>query len=374
MMSTGKILIVGGYGHVGSGIARRLAALFPGRVSVGGRDIGRATAAALAVGHGAEGRVVDVSRNDLGVALEDVSATVVCIDQRDTRFVEDCLSRGVHYVDISACHGFLSRVEGLDPVARRADSTAVLSVGVAPGLTNLLAARAVQHMVRVDRLDLLVELGVGDRHGPAAVEWMLENLDARFEVREGGQVRSVRSFGEAIRLGFPGQPAKSAYRFDFPDQHVLSRTLAIPEVSTWVRFASPMLTWVMAKLALIGIGRRSSWVRRAVRRTFRLVHVGSDRCAVAVRARGVTMDGDDTLLLGLEGRQEARMTSIVAAETVRQVLTGDLAPGVFHSEQVISFEPVIDALQEQVGGIRVTISPAKGEVPTPVRAAGGIGR
>ncbi len=86
------------------------------------------------------------------------------------------------------------------------------------------------------------------------------------------------------------------------------------------------------------------------------------------------MDGDDTLLLGVEGRQEARMTSIVAAETVRQVLTGDLAPGVFHSEQVISFEPVIDALREQVGGIRVTISAAKGDVPIPVRAAGGIGR
>lgn len=374
MMPTDKILIVGGYGHVGLGIARRIAVLFPGRVSVGGRDIGRATSAALAVGHGAEGRVVDVSRNDLGAALDNVSATVVCIDQREIRFVEACLSRGVHYVDISARYDFLSRVEGLDPVARRAGSTAILSVGVAPGLTNLLAARAVQYMVRVDGLDLLIEFGVGDRHGPAAVEWMLDNLDARFEVRERGRVRWVRSFGEATRLGFPERPAKLAYRFDFPDQHVLSRTLAIPEVSTWVRFSSPMLTWLVAKLAPMGIGRRSFWVRRAVRRLFGLGHVGSDRCAVAVRARGITMDGDDTLSLGVEGRQEARMTSIVAVETVRQVLTGDLPPGVFHSEQVISFEPVIDALREQVGGMRVVISPTKGDVPTPVRAGGRIGR
>ena len=115
---------------MGLSIAERLVPLFPGRVTVAGRSLDKAKAAAAGIGHGAEGRAVDIFAADLADALDGVALALVCLDQTDTRFVEQCLSRGIHYVDISADYDFLSRVEKLDELAKRAEDAGVELVGI----------------------------------------------------------------------------------------------------------------------------------------------------------------------------------------------------------------------------------------------------
>ena len=357
MAADGAILVVGGYGEVGAGVARRLARMFPNRVTVAGRNMGRATSAAVAVGYGASARVLDVSRRGIGRELDGVCAVVVCIDQEETHFVEACLSRGIHYVDVTARHEFMLMVEALDDEARRSGATAILSVGVAPGLTNLLAARAARQMPGLDRVDILVELGVGDRHGRAALEWALCNLNTAFEVQAVEGRRSVRSFGESCRLNFAGKPSQPAYRFNFPDQHVVVRTLGIPAASTWVRFSSRVLTRLVATLARQGTGRlRSPWATQLMVWMLRYVHVGSDQCGVAVHAKG---DGEESIVMGVVGSGEARMTAIACAETVRQLVAGDPEPGVFHSEQLIDLDAVVRALEGEMRDFEATLSSAR---------------
>ena len=354
----GNILIVGGYGQVGLSISERLARLFPGRVLVGGRNQDKATTAAVKIGHGATARRIDILAGDAGSALADVALVVVCLDQTDTKFAEACLSQGVHYVDISADIRFLSAVEKLDDRAKASRATAMLSVGTAPGLTNMLAAHARDRMKRPDRIDILLETGLGDQHGLAAVEWMFDNLDAEYQIRDGEGQRTVRSFGESLLISLPGQSKKRpAYRFNFSDQHVLARTLDIPSVSTWVRFDDRFTTWLFAVSARAGLGRllrRPFWRRIAVW-AFLNVHLGSDVCAVAVRARGETRDGSDELIIGIIGRQEALMTAIITVETARQILSGDVPPGVFHSEQAIRLDGVVEALQAEYPDLSVTL-------------------
>ena len=208
---SGKILIVGGYGKVGRSIAERLAPPLPGRVAISGRSLSKAQAVAGEIGHGVEGRAIDIQAASSADALDGVVLVIVCIDQTDTRFARQCLARAIHYIDISADYGFLSHVEKLDALARQNSVTALLSVGVAPGLTNLLAARVGARMARIERIDILLELGLGDHHGQAAVEWMLDNLDTEYEVKENGRPKTVRSFGERINICLPGQnPARPA--------------------------------------------------------------------------------------------------------------------------------------------------------------------
>ena len=355
---SGRILIVGGYGQVGLSIAERLAPLFSGRITVAGRNFDKATAAAAGIGHGAEARAIDIFAADSTNALDDVALVVVCLDQTDTRFVEQCLSRGIHYVDISADYDFLSRVEKLDELAKQNGVTAMLSVGVAPGLTNMLAAHAREGMEQVDRIDILLEIGLGDHHGQAAVEWMFDNLDAEYEVKESGRPRSVRSFGESINIRLPGQHAeRPAYRFNFSDQHVIGRTLDVPAVSTWFRFEDRVSTWLFAKSSQAGLGRllRRHWWRKIAVWLFMKVHMGSDICGVAARATGRARDGAETLTLGLIGRKEALMTAIVAAETARQLLSGNPVAGVLHSEQAIALGPVVSALRRELPGLVVAL-------------------
>jgi len=353
-----KILIIGGYGQVGRAIAERLAPLFPDRVAVAGRNGAKARTAAAEIGHGTTGRAVDILGAGQDQDLHGVALVLVCIDQTDTRFVRRCLERGIRYLDISADYAFLSQVESLDGVARKSGATALLSVGLAPGLTNLLAARAKRQMARVDRVDILLEFGLGDRHGQAAVEWLFDNLDAEYQVREDGRMKPVRSFGERLEIGHPGDAkGRTAYRFNFSDQHVIWRTLDVPSVSTWVRFESRAVTWAFARSARAGLGRllrRAPWRGIAVW-LFRKVRIGTNMCGVTVRMTGQTTDGHESITVGVMGRDESLMTAIIGTEIVRQAFGTDLPGGVLHSEQAVDLDPVLKALQSEIPDIAMSL-------------------
>ncbi len=345
----GRILVVGGYGKVGAKIAARLAGRYPGRVCIGGRDGARAVSAARTVGNGAIGRAVDLSSSNASDALEGIVLVVVCIDQVNTRFASSCLARRIHYVDITANDHFFTEVERLDGTARRHGATALLSVGVAPGLTNLLAVRAHDALAATERIDLLIDVGFGDDHGAAALGWILDNLDAPYEVLEEGQRKNVRSFGDILRFDLPGESRPSAmYRFNFADQHVLARTLDVGSVSSWIRFGSGFWTWLLAQASRRPLGavlRRNPW-RAATVALLQRAARGSDHCRVAARATGTDANGAPRRVqFSIAGRREARMTAVVASECVRQVLRGDLPAGIVHSHQGVDLDGVITALR-----------------------------
>lgn len=183
----------------------------------------------------------------------------------------------------------------------------------------MLAKRAKERMEYIKHLDIVLEFGVGDHHGQAAINWMFDNLDAEYEVYEHGQTRTVRSFRESISIQIPNRPSKkSAYRFNFSDQHVIRQTLDIPAVSTWVRFDETIMTWLLAKFSQAGVGKllQLKWFRAIAIWLFMNIQIGSDVCSITVQATGKTKKGMEILTLSLTGRREALMTAIVAAETV----------------------------------------------------------
>jgi hypothetical protein len=215
----GQVLVVGGYGHVGQVVSRTVSQFFPGRVVIAGRSARRAQRFADELGQGASGLAVDISSRSERLDLSTFSVVVMCVDQIDTNFVERCLSAGVDYVDVTANQSSIDAIERLDDVARRYESTGLLSVGLCPGVTNLLAAHAAQHFDTPTKIDLFLMLGSGDRHGEAAVEWTLANLNRPFEVFQDGQRRVVRGMGEHETVQFPGERhPRRAFRFNFPDQ------------------------------------------------------------------------------------------------------------------------------------------------------------
>ncbi len=355
-----KIMIVGGYGKVGKSIAMFLAPAFPSRIIVAGRDAAKANSAAQEIGSETTGRAIDIFNNNNSSALDGVALVVVCLDQKDTSFVKKCLSSGIHYVDISADYNFLLQVEKLDYLARENDATAILSVGVAPGLTNLLAAHVHKKMKNPERIDIVLELGLGDHHGKTALEWMFDNLDAEYELIEDGQPKKVKSFGQSINVLIPGIKSKQpAYSFNFSDQHVITRTLGLSAAATWIRFENRAATWLVAKFAQAGMAKmlRGKGGRKIALWLLMNFHIGSDICAVAAIAAGRDgkNSGNKTTAIGVVGYKEAQMTAIVASETVRQLLSKTQNFGVFHIEQLIELDPVISALKKEIPTLVVNL-------------------
>src|SRR4051794_22814722 len=82
MTTANGILIVGGYGVVGSRIARDLAPEYPGRVIVAGRRVDYAGLLAVALGCGARATAIDVpAPASIAAAITGVGTIVSCIDQ-----------------------------------------------------------------------------------------------------------------------------------------------------------------------------------------------------------------------------------------------------------------------------------------------------
>jgi hypothetical protein len=184
LQPTDALLVVGGYGRVGRVVSARLGRRFPGRVVAAGRRLERAEALAAEE----EGRVVprrlDLADGDaLPPALDGVRLVVLGIEGPNERVARACFERGVHLVDVTATYRLMEAVERHDALARSRGATGVLSVGLAPGLTNLLAHRAAQALDAVERVDLTVLLGLGERHGADALRWVLDTASRPFTLQ-----------------------------------------------------------------------------------------------------------------------------------------------------------------------------------------------
>lgn len=347
-----KILIVGGYGTVGRMIAIELAELFPGRVIVAGRRYHKAEELAKSTGSKLIPMELDISDTKNTFTLpEDVRLVIMCLDSPDAAFAWNCLQRGVHYIDISADYSHLARIEALDSEARRNDATVVISVGLAPGLTNLLAAHCKSRLEQLERADIFVLLGLGEVHGEAAIRWTIDNLNRKYSIREQGENKLVSSLGEGKRVRFPNESnSRMAYRFNFSDQRVIAQTLDIPSVSTWLCFDSALTTNLFALLKKTGMLTllRLETIRELMVKLFGYFHFGSDAFAVKVKASGKTGEKKISCECAVNGRGEARCTALIASHVAARLYNEQFQSGVHHIEQL--FEPArIIAMLEDKG-------------------------
>ncbi len=73
-------------------------------------------------------------------------------------------------------------------------------------------------------------LGLGEEHGKAAIEWMVDNMNTKFNIIEKGKTFQVKSLEDGKSTKFPKPFGnRYTYRFDFAEQHGLPETLNYQE-------------------------------------------------------------------------------------------------------------------------------------------------
>ncbi|WP_042161857.1 saccharopine dehydrogenase family protein [Paenibacillus gorillae] len=350
-MMKDQILVVGGYGHVGQIISKALAASYPGKVYAAGRSIEKAAAFSRSTGGRVLPMQIQMNNSIDPEQLQPFKLVVMCLDQQDDTFVRLCLSLGIHYIDLSAKDAFLSQVEGLNEMAAASGSTAVLSIGLAPGLTNLMTARAMLELDHADSVDITIMLGLGDRHGQAAIEWTIDNLAEDFEIVRDGRKTMVKSFTDGKRTDLGADIGwKKAYRFNFSDQHALMRTLHLPSVTTRLCFDSSLVTDLLAVLKSIGLTRllRLPSTRRFAVVMFRKLRIGSDKYAAKVEVWGSKSGEAVHVECLLHGHNEAQITGKTGAAIAELLLNENCYPaGVYHSHELIQLDTLLPAIQDE---------------------------
>ncbi|MGB3713618.1 MAG: saccharopine dehydrogenase NADP-binding domain-containing protein [Candidatus Promineifilaceae bacterium] len=356
----GSILIVGGYGTVGQVAATRLAERYPGQVIAAGRKYDKANELSKATNRKILPLAFDILvAHETPEILDDVALVIMSLDLPNTRFAEMCLQNGVDYVDVTATYAYLAQVEALNEVAQAGGGTAVLSVGIAPGLTNLLVSHAKSQYDDLQQLDIHVLLGLGETHGEAAVRWMVENLNRSFSVQENGKAKLVKNFGDGEQTVFPAKLGRrTTYRFDFSDQHVLPRTLGINTVSTRIGFESALITDLIALAKKIGLFYLLRYQRAqdVLVQLLRMLRLGTELFVAQVDAQGLANGQRQTSSSAVSGDGEGRITGLVAAQVAERLIEGNFQSGVFHIEQL--FEPFPFIIGLEADGLRFHIRKA----------------
>ncbi|WP_232662670.1 NAD-dependent epimerase/dehydratase family protein [Pseudonocardia sp. TRM90224] len=290
-----NFLVLGGYGAVGAAVVGELRAAGHS-VTTAGRDAARAD------------RAVDLREPGLRSYREALAGIDVVVNAAGVESIDVVAATGpAAFVDITATTAYVHAVERLAPTG-----PVLLSVGLAPGLTNLLAAQL--HRERpARRIDVAVLLGTGDAHGAAATGWTFGLLGRRFADPATGE--PVLNFSGAHPFDLPGAGRRRLVRADFADQHVLTRDLGVP-VRTWFGLTSRFATAGLTLLSrLPGAGSLPGDAHLP----------GSDAwlvCAVA----------DDGRTRARAGRGQSLATAEIAARAA--ALAPTLAPGVHHLHQV----------------------------------------
>lgn len=325
-----KILIIGGYGKVGSNAAFFL--ISKGlSVVIAGRNLKQAESLAKKLGLLAEARLIDVEEDHDLDMLKDVTTVLMCVDQSTTDFAILCLENGINYVDVSATDAFHQDVEKLRSSARTNHALALLSVGLAPGISNLLA-KQLSTSTGFKNLNIGILLGTGEKHGKAAIDWTLRSL---FEANSPHRSKRM-SFGQGIedRLCIP---------FPFSDQFSLVRSGAVLSATTRMCLESRSLTFLAMCLAAIP-GVKYLWKAINLLPLARIINgtsFGSD-----VFALTVSPEGQKNVYAGLVGHNEGRLTGRVAGRAV-ELANSSSTNGVFHLHEQFKLNDFMDLLIEE---------------------------
>jgi len=136
------------------------------RVLLVDRDAERADALAAAHAN-VEVRAPGDSAADMRAALAGADAVVNAASHRlNLPIMQACLEIGAHYTDLGGLYYFALEQYELDEAFREAGLSAAISMGAAPGITNMLAAAAVAQLETVESIEVLDAVIAGRPYDP----------------------------------------------------------------------------------------------------------------------------------------------------------------------------------------------------------------
>jgi len=350
-MEAGKILLVGGYGHVGTVLAHELAGRYPGQIIIAGRRRERAEALATALPGGAEAVPVDL-QDEASVTLAARSASLIIncsLDQRTPTLLRAACTNASAYLDIGAnAAAIAGMLELLDEAAQH-ETCALVGAGLDPGCTNMLAALASTHAGGADDINVALLLSLGDAFGEVAIDYMLEALASPTTVNYRGQRHELYAFRERRHCTFPPPYGrKLAYGFPFPEQAFFAETLRAKQAANWYAMDSVAVNTLLLGSVRLGFTRllRKESIRGVTRWLFqqlsRLPGGKDDVCALAE-----VQGPNGTWRVSLTGHQESKITALCALPLIEALYEGKLArPGVWLPEQVFDSTAYLHALTD----------------------------
>jgi saccharopine dehydrogenase-like NADP-dependent oxidoreductase len=220
-------------------VATALRYSFVGQIIIADRDEGRAAAFAAACGPKASAVSLDAEDEDalrhLLRGADVVLNTAGPFYRFGIKVLCAAIEAGCHYLDINDDWEPTLEMLEMDERARRAGVTAVVGMGASPGVSNLLAAKAMRQLDRVDAVYTGWNLegtraehhedatGTAQPHAPsAAIVHFLHQITGTIRIRRDGAFVDSKPI-EEVRLECPGVFAGCGWTVGHPEALTLPR-------------------------------------------------------------------------------------------------------------------------------------------------------
>lgn len=251
------VLLVGGYGLVGTEIARLLRARHPRlQLLLAGRSPANGRALADELGHADAVRVDADDADPLapifgsgGAGRVDLVVTVV--NDPGDRVLLSAARRGIAVVDITRwtarVHRALVALAGADLKA-----PVILASGWMGGLAAIVAAAAARRLTKVDSIFIDILYAMADRSGPDSIAYM-DRLAIPFEPMRGGAEHTAWPLTDGRDARFAGGASATTWRLDTPEQSSLPAATGAGTVETRIAFDSAPATLALVAMQRLGI-------------------------------------------------------------------------------------------------------------------------
>ena len=246
------VLIAGGYGVVGSQIARLVRKRRPDLpLIIGGRNPDKAESLARELTNAETARLDIEAPNPLSQFDGKLGAVIEVVNDPSDYLLLDAVRAGIPFVDITRWTELFRQARSI--VAGESPRAPVmLASSWMGGLTPVIAVAAARKLDRVDTIDVGVLFSMKDKAGPNSIEYM-DRLATPYRVMIDGREQTVHPVTDPRTVTFPGGYRSKVYRFDSPEQVTLPEVTGAKTVASRIGFDSALTTWALHLLVRLGI-------------------------------------------------------------------------------------------------------------------------
>ena len=246
------VLIAGGYGVVGSQIARLVRKRRPDLpLIIGGRNPDKAESLARELTNAETARLDIEAPNPLSQFDGKLGAVIEVVNDPSDYLLLDAVRAGIPFVDITRWTELFRQARSI--VAGESPRAPVmLASSWMGGLTPVIAVAAARKLERVDSIDIGVLFSMKDKAGPNSIEYM-DRLATAYKVTIDGKEQTVYPVTDPRTVTFPGGYRSKVYRFDSPEQVTLPEITGAKTVASRIGFDSALTTTALHLLVRLGI-------------------------------------------------------------------------------------------------------------------------
>jgi len=360
---TNQVLIIGGYGRIGSSVARDLANYTNSEITITGRkakvnlqEFSISGVKYLALDLADKERVKNII-NSYNKSSENL--VIYCagpFHNRDANVLKNCIEAGLNYVDISDCRDFTCKALEYSEAAQNAGVTAIINTGIFPGISNSLSRQSVEQFDEPEEIHLSYVVGGSGGAGVTVMRTTFLGLQNDFEAWINGKWQSVKPYSDRQVIEFPPPYGKiGVYWFDMPESLTLANSFPVKTVTT--KFGSfpnfyNHLTWITAHLFPVSLLKNSGVIEFLSQVSYKMTQV-TDKYSgtgVVIKAEviGKKSGAKDNFCSSIIYEDTATVTGMGTGGIAELILSKKLnKPGVWSVENSLSTELFEEVMQSR---------------------------